>query len=90
MQPLRIAKNDFEGFRVNMKGFGELKKTYTPAQLNLLATGNGLRDFLIDRIQRSFMMHLVTDSASNEILFAGSVKKGFTEERALLTIYILE
>ncbi len=92
MTPYSISSNEFEQLRKRMKGFGEVQKSYPYSSLNL-SMDNGDEDVelqIIKRMSRNLPMFIVQGAGLCELMFAGVIRKGFTEDRVLVTVLTLE
>lgn len=90
MQPLPMSIAEFTSARMNMKGFGELRKTYQCSQLNLSSDSGDVAEVITERIHRTLTMHSVQGVGSQELMFAGVIRKTTSNDRALLTVVTTE
>jgi hypothetical protein len=87
MIPCSMSCMDFEQSRNRMKGFGEVTKSYPYNALNLSLDGDEDVELqIIKRMNRNLSMFIVQGAGLCELMFAGLIRKGFTEEKVLVTI----
>lgn len=83
--PSSMPSADFEATRDRLKGFRELSKEYPLDTFNL----SGVEDIemeLIKRIRGELNMLLVQGAGLGELMLAAVLRKGFVEEKVLVTI----
>ncbi len=88
MIPYSMTCTEFEQLRNRLKGFSEVIKSYPYNTLNLSLDG-GDEDVelqIIKRMNRSLPMFIVQGAGLCELMFAGIIRKGFSEEKVLVTI----
>ncbi len=92
MTPCSISSNEFEQLRKRMKGFGEVQKSYPYSALNLSMDKDDedVELQIIKRMSRNLPMFIVQGAGLCELMFAGVIRKGFTEDRVLVTVLTLE
>jgi hypothetical protein len=87
-----LLANEFEIIRNRLKGFNEVSRAYSIDILNLvLPTDSSREDYeleIIQRLQREVNMYVVQGVGVGEILFAAIYRKGFVDEKVLLTILV--
>jgi hypothetical protein len=84
--PLSISATEFEQWRSRMKGFSETLKSYSFDAVNL--SGEDIEVELVKRVTRNLSVFVVQGPGLKELMFAGLIRKGFSEEKALITISI--
>ena len=92
LQPLRMTSSDFEAVRRRLSGgFNELISKPMPLQ-SLLALptpvaqdADSVHSAVLNLLRSEMNLHLVQDGPT-EVMFAGCLRKGAAEEKALLSI----
>jgi hypothetical protein len=77
---------EFEMLREKYKGLRETMKTYPLASLNISSYSDELELLIMNKIRSDLLMFLVQGAGLGELMFAGMIKKGFSDEKILLTI----
>lgn len=88
LQPLAMARGDFEYLRSRLGGLNEICRTDSTAALNLAGctTQSGVENELLARVRASLNVHIVQEPGRGELMLAGCVRKGAVAHRLLLTI----
>lgn len=88
MTPCPMSSTEFENLRNRMKGFGEVSKSYPYNMLNLSVddSDEDVELQIIKRMNRNLSMFIVQGAGLCELMFAGLIRKGFSEEKVLVTI----
>jgi AP-3 complex subunit beta len=90
IQPVEMTATNFEALRGRLKGFSEVSKAYPLDQLSLQGfTSDSIEAEIIRRIQREVHVYLVQGAGVQELMLAGSLRKGvipIVDEKILITV----
>lgn len=82
----QMTSESFETLRSQLKGFCEQSKRYSLQALVLPVDSYQAEQMLLSRVISKLPVHIVQGPGVGELYFAGVLKKGLREERALITL----
>lgn len=87
LTPLRVDTVEFATARRRLVGLSETSKVFPFSAWSPATTvAADVENLIISQMRRFLNLHLVQGAGVNELLFAGSCRKGFVEERLYLSI----
>jgi len=86
--PFDITTNDFETIRSQLLGLNENEKQIPVQNINIYTTSSSLEFEIMQIVKRLVNVYVVQGAGLNELLFAGIIKKGYNDEKVLITIKI--
>lgn len=89
MIPTEMTANEFEFIRSRYIGIRQTMKTYPWTSLNIIYSED-IELLLMNRIRNDLLMFLVQGAGLGELMFASCIKKGFNDEKILLTLLLNE
>ena len=97
LMPLFIQPSDYITLRSRLGGFSESVKTFPLSSVGMSSTSHSNRDTtnggcagveltLLHRTLSALHMHTVQGAGKGELMLAGSVRKGLSEHRLLISM----
>lgn len=90
LQPLHLRSEDFEAARSRLGGLSEVLKTQPAQALGLTESTplgyGGVETQLAARVQAALNVYLVQGPGLGELMFAGSVRRGLSDNKLLITL----
>eukprot|EP01035_Chromulina_nebulosa_P018023 gene18023-23664_t len=79
--PLDITTNDFETIRSQLLGLNENEKQIPIQNINIYTASTSLEFEIMQIVKRLVNVYVVQGAGLNELLFAGTIKKGYNDEK---------